>query len=99
MVDIALSGYVFAAIAYALLATLMAINQRGEQVGLAVIAAASSSALWAAALAWQVYSVRGFGVSPRIWFAVELARDAGLLMFLDSSSRFFVARRQSSVGP
>jgi len=82
MVDIALSGYVFAALTFAILAALMAINQRGEQVGVAVIAAASASALWAATLAWQVYSARSFAVSPRIWFIVELARDAGLLTFL-----------------
>lgn len=82
MVDIALSGYVFAALAFAVLAVLMAIKQRREQVGIAVIAAAGSSALWASALAWQVYSAGGFAVSPRIWFSVELIRDAGLLGFL-----------------
>ncbi len=82
MVEVALVGYVFAALAYVALATLTALNQRGEQIGRAVLAAAGTSALWAAALAWQVYSVRGFGVSPRIWFVVELARDAGLLIFL-----------------
>lgn len=82
MVDIALSGYVFAALAFTALAALMLINQRGERVGLAVIAAASVSAVWAAVLAWQVYSAGGFAVSPRIWFAVELARDTGLLVFL-----------------
>ncbi len=82
MVDIALSGYVFAALAFTVLAVLMSINQRGERIGIAVIAAASTSALWAAALAWQVHSVGGFAVSPRVWFVVELARDAGLLTFL-----------------
>ena len=82
MVDIALSGYVFAALAFAVLAALMTINQRGEQVGIAVIVAATASALWAAVLAWQVYSAGGFAVPPGIWFVVELARDAGLLTFL-----------------
>ena len=82
MVDIALSGYVFAALAFAVLAVLMTINQRREHVGLALIAAATVSSLWAAVLAWQVFSAGGFAVSPRIWFAVELARDAGLLTFL-----------------
>ncbi len=82
MVDIALSGYVFAALAFAVLAALMTINQRREHVGLALITAATASSLWAAVLAWQVYSAGGFAVSPRIWFAVELARDAGLLTFL-----------------
>lgn len=82
MVDIALSGYVFAALAFAVLAALMVINQRGEHVGVAVIAAASASALWAATLAYQVYSARGFDVSPLAWFLVELTRDAGLLTFL-----------------
>ena len=82
MVDIALSGYVFAALAFAVLAVLMTINQRREHVGLAVITAATASSLWAAVLAWQVYSARGFAVSSHIWFAVELARDAGLLTFL-----------------
>ena len=82
MVDIALSGYVFAALAFTALAVLMSINQRGERVGIAVIAAASASALWAATLAWQLYSVGSFSVSPRIWFVVELARDVGMLIFL-----------------
>ena len=82
MVDIALSGYVFAALGFAVLAVLMAINQRREHVGLAAITAAIASSLWAAVLAWQVYSARGFAVSSPIWFAVELARDAGLLTFL-----------------
>ena len=82
MVDIALLGYVFAALAFTALAALMFVNQRGERVGLAVIAAAGASAVWAAALAWQVYSVGSFAVSPRIWFIVELVRDAGLLIFL-----------------
>ena len=82
MVNIALSGYVFAALAFTALAVLMSINQRGERVGIAVIAAASTSALWAATLAWQLYSVGSFSVSPRIWFVVELARDVGLLIFL-----------------
>ena len=82
MLDIALSGYVFAALAFAALAALMMINQRGEPVGVAVIAAASTSALWATALAWQIYSAQSFAVSPLVWFIVELLRDAGLLTFL-----------------
>lgn len=82
MVDIALSGYVFAALAFAILAALMFKDQRNEQVRTAVIAAAIASSVWAAALAWQVYLAGGFAVSPRIWFIVELMRDTGLLMFL-----------------
>lgn len=82
MISIAVLGYSLAAFAFLVLAGLMLLNYRGERVGWVVIGSTLASSLWAATLAWQIHAADGFQVSHLIWFAVEMARDAGLLLLL-----------------
>lgn len=82
MIEIAVIGYLLAALAFFSLAGLMLLSYRGERVGWFVIGSALASSLWAATLAWQIYAGNGFQVSRIIWISVEILRDAGLLIML-----------------